>query len=83
MPSWDLFAKQDAAYREQVLPPAVTARVSIEAGVTAGWERWIGERGRAIGIDRFGASAPGKVVARKLGISPEAVVEAVKAVRGA
>ena len=83
MPSWDLFAMQDVAYREQVLPPAVTARVSIEAGVTAGWERWIGDRGHAIGIDRFGASAPGKVVARKLGISPEAVVEAVKAVRGA
>ena len=83
MPSWDLFAMQDVAYREQVLPPAISARVSIEAGVTAGWERWIGERGRAIGIDRFGASAPGKVVARNLGISPEAVVEAVRAVRGA
>jgi transketolase len=83
MPSWDLFAMQDVAYREQVLPPGVTARVSIEAGVTAGWERWNGDRGRAIGIDRFGASAPGKVVARKLGISPESVVEAVKAVHGA
>ena len=71
----------DIAYREQVLPPAVTTRVSIEAGVTAGWERWLGERGRAVGIDRFGASAPGKVVARNLGISPEAVVDAVKAVR--
>ena len=81
MPSWDLFAMQDIAYREQVLPPAVTTRVSIEAGVTAGWERWLGERGRAVGIDRFGASAPGKVVARNLGISPEAVVDAVKAVR--
>jgi transketolase len=55
--------------------------VSIEAGVTAGWERWLGDRGHAVGIDRFGASAPGKVVARKLGISPEAVVDAVKAVR--
>jgi transketolase len=83
MPSWDLFALQDLAYREQVLPPAVTARVSIEAGVTAGWERWVGDRGQSIGIDRFGASAPGKVAARNLGISPEAVVEAVKAVRGA
>jgi transketolase len=81
MPSWDLFALQDAAYRDQVLPPTVTARVSIEAGVTAGWERWLGDRGHAVGIDRFGASAPGKVVARKLGISPEAVVDAVKAVR--
>ena len=81
MPSWDLFELQDAAYRDQVLPPTVTARVSIEAGVTAGWERWLGDRGHAVGIDRFGASAPGKVVARKLGISPEAVVDAVKAVR--
>ena len=60
MPSWELFALQDLAYREQVLPPAVTARVSIEAGVTAGWERWVGDRGRAIGVDRFGASAPGR-----------------------
>ena len=81
MPSWELFAAQDAAYREQVLPAAVRARVSIEAGLTAGWERWVGDRGRAVGIDRFGASAPGKQVARKLGITPEAVVEAVKAVR--
>ena len=83
MPSWDLFAMQDAAYREQVLPPAVTARVSIEAGVTAGLGALDRRPRHAIGIDRFGASAPGKVVARKLGISPEAVVEAVKAVRGA
>jgi transketolase len=81
MPSWDLFEMQDATYRDQVLPPDITARVSIEAGVTAGWERWVGQHGHAVGIDRFGASAPGKVVARKLGISPEAVVDAVKAVR--
>jgi transketolase len=83
MPSWDLFEMQDASYRDQVLPPGITVRVSIEAGVTQGWQRWLGERGHAIGIDRFGASAPGKVVARNLGISPEAVVDAVKAVRGA
>jgi transketolase len=74
---------EDATYREQVLPPGITARVSIEAGVTQGWQRWLGERGHAIGIDRFGASAPGKVVARNLGLAPEAVVAAVKAVRGA
>jgi transketolase len=78
MPSWDLFELQDAAYRDEVLPPAVTARVSLEAGITFGWVRFVGARGRAIGIDRYGASAPGKVVARNLGISPEAVVAAVR-----
>jgi transketolase len=77
LPCWELFAEQDQGYRDSVLPPEVTARVSIEAGVTFGWERWIGTGGRAVGIDRFGASAPGKTVARGLGISPDAVVEAV------
>jgi transketolase len=78
MPSWELFAMQDEAYRDSVLPPDVTARVSIEAGTTFGWERWIGPGGRAVGIDRFGASAPGKTVARNLGVSPDAVVAAVQ-----
>jgi transketolase len=78
MPSWDLFELQDAAYQDTVLPPAVTSRVSLEAGVTFGWVRFVGPRGRAIGIDRYGASAPGKVVARNLGISPESVVAAVR-----
>ena len=78
MPCWELFEEQDQAYRDSVLPPEVTARVSIEAGTTFGWERWLGSGGRAVGIDRFGASAPGKVVARNLGISPDAVVEAVR-----
>ena len=62
--------------------PAVTARVSVEAGITFGWEKWIGPRGKSVGIDRFGASAPGKTVARELGISPEAVVAAVREVAG-
>ncbi len=82
MPSWDLFALQDPAYRDEVLPPAVRTRVSIEAGSTFGWERWVGDHGHSIGIDRFGASAPGKTVARNLGISPEAVVAAVREVHG-
>ena len=82
MPSWELFRAQDQAYRDQVLPPEVTARVSIEAGTTFGWERWIGDSGIAIGIDRFGASAPGDVVARNLGIRPEAVVDAVQSLVG-
>ena len=82
MPSWELFRLQDQAYRDQVLPPEVTARVSIEAGTTFGWERWVGDGGIAIGIDRFGASAPGDVVARNLGITPDAVVDAVQSLVG-
>jgi len=79
MPSWELFAAQDAAYRDAVLPPAVRRRVSIEAGITSGWERFVGLDGRMIGIDRYGASAPGGTVARELGITPEAVADAVRA----
>jgi transketolase len=82
MPSWDMFELQDAAYHDEVLPPSVTARVSLEAGITFGWVRFVGAAGRAIGIDRYGASAPGKVVARNLGISPEAVVHAVRELVG-
>ncbi len=78
MPSWEVFAAQDEAYREEVLPAAVTARVSIEAAATFGWERWIGDRGIAIGVDRFGASAPGEVTMRKYGITAEAAADAVR-----
>jgi transketolase len=80
MPCWELFVQQDQAYRDEVLPPSVTARVSVEAGTTFGWERWVGPAGRSVGIDRFGASAPGGEVARRLGINPEAVADAVRAV---
>ncbi len=79
MPSWELFAAQDASYRDAVLPPDVAARVSVEAGVTQGWQQWVGDRGRMIGIDRFGASAPGGTVARELGLTADAVVAAVRA----
>jgi transketolase len=78
MPCWELFAAQPQAYRDAVLPPAIYRRVSIEAGVTFGWREHIGDRGIAIGIDRFGASAPGELVLEKLGITPAAAVEAVK-----
>ena len=78
MPSWELFAAQPQAYRDSVLPPSVTARVSVEAGATLGWERWIGERGVAVGLDRFGASAPGAVAMRELGFTPERVLEALR-----
>ncbi len=79
MPCWEAFAAESAEYRESVLPQAVQARVSIEAGATIGWWRWIGESGTAIGIDRFGASAPGEVVMREFGFTPEHVAEAVRA----
>ncbi|CAN5781191.1 transketolase [soil metagenome] len=78
MPSWEVFSAQDEAYRDDVLPPSVSARVSIEAGATFGWERWIGDRGIAIGVDRFGASAPGEVNMREYGITAEAAAEAVR-----
>jgi len=73
-PSWELFLEQDEAYRESVLPPAVKARVAVEAGVRMGWERWVGDRGAIISVERFGASAPGKVVMEKFGFTVENVV---------
>lgn len=76
MPSWSLFARQDAAYRDGVLPPAVRNRVAVEAGHTAGWERWIGEAGTAVGIDHFGASAPAPTLFEEFGITVAAVVKA-------
>ena len=78
LPCWELFAAQDADWREEVLPADVTARVSIEAGVTLGWERYIGTQGVAIGLDRFGASAPFEVLYEKFGITTDAVVTAAK-----
>ena len=78
MPCWETFAAQDEAYRESVLPAVVKARVSVEAGVTFGWHRWIGESGVAIGIDRYGASAPGEINLQKFGFTAENVAQAVR-----
>jgi transketolase len=78
LPCWARFDRQDAEYRESVLPKAVERRVSIEAGVTLGWERYVGTRGKAIGIDHFGASAPGNLLMEKFGMMAKSVVEAVK-----
>lgn len=82
MPCWEAFEEQDTEYRDEVLPPDVTARVSVEAGATLGWERWIGDRGTAIGIDRFGASAPGETNMAKFGFTAERIAEAVRALVG-
>jgi len=75
MPSWELFEKQDEPYKNQILPAAITARVCIEAGVSQGWCRYIGEKGRMVGLKRFGASAPSKVLYKKFGLTAEAVVK--------
>jgi len=73
MPSWEIYDAQDQSYKDSVLPPSVEARVSVEAGVPVGWERYVGFRGRSIGINRYGASTPGEELLQELGISPENV----------
>ena len=80
MPSTDVFDAQDAAYRESVLPSAVTARVAVEAGVTDYWLKYVGLNGRVIGLDTFGESAPAPAVYKHFGITTEALVEAVESV---
>jgi transketolase len=79
MPSWELFERQDRSYRDAVLPPAVTARVSVEQGSTLGWHRYVGTEGTTIGMKTFGASAPLKALLRKFGFTAEAVVATAKA----
>jgi transketolase len=76
MPSWELFEAQPQAYRDEVLPPSVTARMSIEAAATFGWSKWVGDRGIAYGIDRYGQSAPMADIAKSLGFTPERVAQA-------
>ena len=78
MPCMEHFWKQSAEYKESVLPSAVKARVSVEAGVTFGWERYIGDRGVAVGVDTFGASAPDKILFEKYGLTVSHVVAAAK-----
>ena len=82
MPSWELFEKEDAAYRDSVLPPSVTARVSVEMAATFGWERYVGPKGRSIGMHRFGASAPLKDLLKYFGFTVDKVVEAAHGVLG-
>jgi transketolase len=82
MPSWELFEKQDSAYKDSVLPPNVTARVSVEMAATFGWERYTGSRGRNIGMHRFGASAPLKDLLKYFGFTVDKVVQEAHAVLG-
>ncbi|MBZ0274770.1 MAG: transketolase, partial [Anaerolineae bacterium] len=78
LPSWQVFEAQDAAYRNSVLPPQVTARVSIEAGITMGWERYVGSQGVMIGVNRYGASAPYEIIYEQFGLTADAVVQAAR-----
>ena len=82
MPSWELFEQQDAAYKESVLPASVTARVSVEMASTFGWERYVGSKGKIIGMRSFGASAPLKDLLKKFGFGADTVVAAAKEVLG-
>lgn len=78
MPSWELFDKQSDGYKREVLPPSITARIAIEAGITLGWSKYVGVKGEVIGIDHFGASAPVNVLMEKFGFTAANVVERVK-----
>ena len=82
MPSWELFQDEPAEYRETVLPRAVLRRLAVEAGATLGWERWVGTAGAVVGLDRFGASAPGEVVLKELGFTVEHVLARARVLLG-
>ena len=82
MPSWDLFERQDQSYRDEVLPPEVTARVAVEMASTFGWRQYAGAKGRIIGMKTFGASAPLKDLQKKFGFTTDAVLQAARELLG-
>jgi transketolase len=82
MPSWELFEAQSKEYRDWVLPPSIQARLAVEAGVTQGWHHYVGDQGDVIGVDHFGASAPGPVVLREYGFSTANVCRRAMALLG-
>jgi transketolase len=82
MPCWELFEEQDESYQESVLPESVVARIAIEKASTMGWDRYVGRRGRVIGMETFGASAPLKELQKKYGFTPENVVKTAKTLLG-
>lgn len=77
-PSWELFGEQDQEYQDSVLLPEVNTRIAVEAGVSQGWERWVGDRGAIIAIDRFGASAPYKILYEQFGLTVENIVSTAR-----
>ena len=78
MPCWELFEEQDVAYRNDILPPQVTARVGVEAGLRMGWDRYIGVDGQFVGMEGFGASAPADELFKHFGITTAHVITAAK-----
>jgi transketolase len=82
LPSWDIFEKQPQAYKDEVLPPGVTARLAIEAAAPLGWDRYVGPKGAVIGMTRYGASAPYKVLAEKFGFTAANVIQRAKELLG-
>jgi transketolase len=81
MPCWELFEAQPSSYRDEVLPPDVKARLSVEAGIALGWKQWVGDEGDSISIEHFGASAPGNTVLEKFGYTVDNVVARALALR--
>jgi transketolase len=78
MPSWELFERQDESYRQEVLPPKITARVTVEAGAVIGWDRYAGPSGTIIGMHSFGGSAPGSALMKKFGFVPDKILQTAK-----
>jgi len=74
-PSWELFEAQDQVYKDLVLLPSVKSRIAVEAGLTLGWQKWVGQEGLVIGIDRFGKSAPGDTLMKEFGFTVANVVD--------
>jgi transketolase len=75
MPSWELFGSQPQSYRDEVLPPSITARFAVEAASPLGWERWVGATGDVLGLNRFGASAPYTDIYKHLNFTPEFIAQ--------
>jgi transketolase len=78
LPSWEIFDRQPQDYRDSVLPPTINARISVEAGIKLGWEHYVGLTGKIIGMDTFGASAPGPVLYEKFGFTVAKIIETTK-----
>ena len=78
MPCWEFFEREDRQYRESVIPRSARLRVSIEAAVSFGWERWVGEDGLIIGLDHYGASAPYEIIMQNFGFTAENVARRVR-----
>jgi transketolase len=81
-PSWELFKAQTQSYKDSVLPPSISAHIAVEAGVSMGWEQWVGSKGKIIAMDRFGASAPYKILLNEFGFTSENVIQQAKGLLG-